>query len=140
MNICPFANRNQAPLIVESCLFFTQIFLMNLQKIWQSVYLNVVFYENPNKGLCTNYTTLLCRLQITSHFREGGGRRICDIPNTKFLFLWKICDNGGRRGSKKSFVLHDVICKWLRMRRFEEFVTVQTQQVGMGVQKNSFFS
>lgn len=32
----------------------------------------------------------------------GGCRRTCDVQNTKFFFLWKICVKEGR-GVKKSF-------------------------------------
>jgi len=40
-----------------------------------------------------------------------GGRRICDSPNTKFFFLWKICDKGGGRGGQKIYFFCDVICE-----------------------------
>jgi len=54
--------------------------------------------------------TLRGRLQITSRFWGEGGKRIYDNPNTKFFFIWKICDKGG--GSfEKVFFLRDVICE-----------------------------
>jgi len=33
--------------------------------------------------------------KLRHRFGGKGDRRICDSPNTKFLFLWKICDKGG---------------------------------------------
>jgi len=46
-------------------------------------------------------------------FSMEGGIRICDSPNTKFFFLWKICDKGegGVEGVQKSRFLRDVICE-----------------------------
>jgi len=45
------------------------------------------------------------RSQITSRFRGERGIRICDSqgdsPNTKFSFLWKICDKEGGGGFEK---------------------------------------
>jgi len=44
------------------------------------------------------------------HALGEGGRRICDSPNTKIFFLWKIYDKG-KRGFEKVVFLRDVICK-----------------------------
>jgi len=54
-----------------------------------------------SKGSFANYVTLL---------GGEGGRLICDNPNKKFFFLWKILWQGGR-GARKSRFLRDVICE-----------------------------
>jgi len=56
------------------------------------------------------------RLGVVRKLRHAlggeGGRRICDSPNNKFFFLWKICDKeGGGVWFEKVVFLRDVICE-----------------------------
>jgi len=71
------------------------LIISTLARIFQCA---IAWFIQFIEGSFKNYVTFL------------GGRIICDSPNARNFFLWKICGKGGGEGGRKSRFYRDVIC------------------------------
>jgi len=74
-------------------------------RVTTGIYQRYTEQPDPDTQIIHDSETIRAHSQITSHFWGEGGLRICDSPNTRNFFLWKICDTGGWKWVRKSQLL-----------------------------------